>query len=332
MKPLEHTSHSPLIVFLFNFIFFFPAEHPTASLLPSFPDAPTLACFLPPFHFWLHNCLHNLLVYSPEWIFCVKEQQIKTEKPFESLWSMLKACLSYEDHAWDMWQWSGPRHKTWQLCPREPVSSLAQDAAFSENALLLTNSHFLHSSLQLPLPCCCLYSCLTDPLSLSLCPVFCYSPSALACTGHLGYTCHQEPPGSPTFQSGNHFRLSPWVLWLFLSAAYHCVTLAGGVMPCKVRGQLERGITVSVLDMKGSSTLVFVVLVLGLLHAWASCTKQFGPAWLPSSNHTSHLRWPGWNHKLLLSTAMLIIRLSYHSLLIKFSINFSSTPPDIDIK
>lgn len=114
-----------LFFFLFlNFFFFLPAEHATAQSLPSLPEEIILPCFLPPFHFWLHMFLHNHLIYLPDWLFCVKEQQIKTEKPFETQWSILKACPSYEDHACHMWHWSGAWHKAQQFSSWEPVSSL----------------------------------------------------------------------------------------------------------------------------------------------------------------------------------------------------------------
>lgn len=78
------------------------------------------------------------------------------------------------------------------------------------------------------IPFCSLYSCLTDPRPYL--GVLILSPALLHPVPWLsGLPCHREPPDSFTFHSGSHFRLCPWLLGLFLSAAYHCVTLAGGV-------------------------------------------------------------------------------------------------------
>lgn len=199
---------------------------------------------------------------------------------------MLKACVSYKDHACDMWQWGERWHKTWRFCPWEPVSSLAQDTALSENALWLTNSDFLHSFLlPLLLP--------HWPLALSWCPAFCPQPSCIQSPDYLGYPAtrsHQPPPPSTLeviSDSGScGFSLVlPTTVWPWLGG---CSPLAG--LGDSWIHRIRLGESQNLSGMKGSSSLVFVVLVLGLLYAQASCTEQVGPAWLPSSNHTSHLR------------------------------------------
>lgn len=201
---------------------------------------------------------------------------------------MLKACLSYEDHACDMWQWGEPWHKTWRFCPWEPVSSLAQDTALSENAFWLTNSDFLHSFL-LPL---LLPHWPPVPIFVSW---FCPQPSCIQCPDYLGYpaTGSHQTPSPSTLEVISDSVPGSWGFSLVLPTTVW-PWLVGLLTPCRVRGQLDSqdsGESQNLSWMKGSSSLVFVVLVLDLLYAQASCTEQVGPAWLPSSNHTSHLRW-----------------------------------------
>lgn len=158
--------------------------------------------------------------------FCVKEQQIKTEKLFEIHWSMLKSCLSCEDHACDSEVDHGTRpdcsvHGSLShLLPRTQIFQKIVDKFRLSSFLPTAPTAFLLPSL--------LPHWLPVPNSVS-CTLLQPQPSCIHCPGHLGYPCHQEPPGSSTFPSGSHFRLCPWLLWLFLSATHHCVTLAVGV-------------------------------------------------------------------------------------------------------
>lgn len=246
MKPLKYLSHAPFLLFLF--FIFLPTEHPTAQLLPFFPKAPTPAFFLSPFHFWLHNFLHNHLIYLPEWLFCVKEQQIKKEKPFEisgQCWklaflmkTMHGTCDSEVDYdTRSIGSVHGslshllPGHRSFRKC------SLVDRFALSS---LLS---------QFPLPCCCLYSCPPTPCPYLGVLHFVTASAllqALAIRATPASRSHQAPPpsnlevtsGSVPGSCGFSLVL-PIIVWPWLGAL---------LAPCRVRGHLERGITGCVLD------------------------------------------------------------------------------------
>lgn len=78
------------------------------SCSPRFLKQPTLPSFPPRLHLFLCKLLRDHLIYLSEWLFCIKEQQIKTEKPFEIFlgsqknpWSKSNACLLHELRACD---------------------------------------------------------------------------------------------------------------------------------------------------------------------------------------------------------------------------------------
>lgn len=135
-------------------------------------------------------------------------------------------------------------------------------------------------------------SCPADPLSLSRCPSFRYSPSPLASTGLASVTrSHQSSP--PPVPLG-HFRLLvPASRGFFLCASDRWSGPShGGYPPLAGSGHGWRGELQHLSwPPRGRGALDFGASVLGVLHVQALHVKQISPAWLLSINRASHLRW-----------------------------------------
>lgn len=143
MKPLKSVSHAPFLLFLFLFFCQLNISQPSCS--PRFLKHLHCPASCPHFIFGFTSfCTTTLFIYLNDFS-VLKNNKLKQKSHlrFVSLcWKLAflmktthVTCDSEVDHG------TRPR---W-FCPWEPVSSLAQDAALSENALLLTNSNFLHS-------------------------------------------------------------------------------------------------------------------------------------------------------------------------------------------
>lgn len=241
--PLSFSPFYPLFLCQLNI--------PQPSCSPHFLKQPTPPCFPLPFHLFLCRLLCNHLIYLSEWLWCIKEPQIKTDKPFEISLHLQKSvvkvgCLPFT------WTACMAHCMTvqWATAPSPSVFAMGPclmpclGCSFSSNITLLPKSDVPHSApkLPVPLPVCwsCFHPCLLPcwppvPISVSF---ISWQPQP-PCTHHPGqpgHPCYQEPPGSSTSRPPGTFQAHcPWLLWLFLCASHRHVAAAMGAT-CTLQG------------------------------------------------------------------------------------------------
>lgn len=237
MKPLKSISHALSLLLILYFFASWTSHNPAAPLT----SWSNLHCPVssPCFNFFFCRLLHNHLIYLSELLFCIKEQQIKSEKPFELplCLQILVAQVRSLPFAWSACD-TAVGHSTITHCFSHRIlpRPLLRMWLFQLH-YLLPKSDISHSTpkLSILLPFCwpCFHSCPLPhwpPVTISVSFISLQpQPPCIHCRGHLGHPCHLEPPSSSTSHSPEKFQTPcPWVLCFLFCASHHCVAPAVG--------------------------------------------------------------------------------------------------------